>query len=282
MKKLMIISAWLLVMQMALTTAYAQEKVSLSFKYSPAETFRYRTDVTYDSQQEINGQEMKMSGGSHSVISLHSVSVDTTGSTTFLLMYDEMKTSIKNVKLDTTIIQTELLGKRAKIVFSRLGKELERVMLDSVEVTKGFGAAANASIFTVNLLQLPDHPVGAGDKWTADIRDSTKAGEGYFSNTGKIDYTLVAPELKNGHHCLKIAFVSKKETTGKIKQMGMDMVMEGTVEASGNIWFDQGKGVMVFKESTTTNDMTVAMTGQMKMSVPMTQVMKSTAMLVEE
>jgi hypothetical protein len=61
----------------------------------------------------------------------------------------------------------------------------------------------------------------------------------------------------------------------------MEMVVEGSDETTGTLWFDPSAGILVCKESTTQSDMTYAMTGQVTMSVPSVQVIRSAAVLVE-
>ena len=87
--------------------------------------------------------------------------------------------------------------------------------------------------------------------------------------------------MKNGHDCLKFTFTSTSEVTGKMNQMGMEMFLEGTGSSAGTAWLDIKLGILVTREIVSDQDLTIALTGAMKMSIPSTQTMKSTFTLVD-
>ena len=62
----------------------------------------------------------------------------------------------------------------------------------------------------------------------------------------------------------------------------MDMFIEGTGEPSGTAWFDTALGLVIKTQSVMSNEMTMAMTGQNQMTIPMTQKMTTTQTLVEK
>ena len=128
---------------------------------------------------------------------------------------------------------------------------------------------------------MPGHPVSTGEIWVTDNIDTTKSGAGYTITNSHNEYTLLQKEQKDGHECLNIAYTSKTETTGKIFQMGFEMFVEGSGDTRGAIWFDPKTGILVAKQSTVTQDMTYAMTGQMKMSIPSAQTIHMTYKLIE-
>jgi hypothetical protein len=254
----------------------AQEKFNLEFRYKAGDTYKYRSNYSYDMVQEMNGQEMKMSGNSTSLLQLVTESVSAAGEMTFITSYTEMKNSIKNPMMDTTIVQEELIGKRGKVVMNKFGKEVSKELIDSIPQEKGKGTTNVASIYTVNFLKLPGHEVAIGDKWTSVDVDTVKIGEdGYTVTTTYSEYTLLMKEQKDGRECLNIGMQSKSESTGKMKQMGMDLFLEGSSEMTGGAWIDPKAGLLVARESTTNQEMTYALTGQMKMTIPSTQVIKT-------
>ena len=65
--------------------------------------------------------------------------------------------------------------------------------------------------------------------------------------------------------------------TGKMKQMGMDMVMEGSGDITGTVWFDPALGLLIEEQNNTSMEMTLALTGQTQMTIPMSQKTKSPA-----
>jgi hypothetical protein len=154
-----------------------------------------------------------------------------------------------------------------------------RELMDSANVAGSKAPMAFSQ--SVGFFELPGHPVSFGEKWNAETIDSTAVGEGFTAKIAAIEYTLTGTEPKNGHDCLKIEFTSKNEMTGKMKQMGMDVFIEGTGDTKGTIWFDAKAGLMILRESTTVQDITYAMSGSMTMTIPMTQSIKSSHSLVE-
>ncbi len=261
-------------------SAGAQDKYSLFFNYKEGETYRYKDVYTYDLVQEINGQEMKVTGSNNSILKFSTESVAPDGNITFICAYEEIKTVMKNAMFDTTLDQKDLVGKRGRLIIDKYGKEIKKEVIDTVQSGNGLGGGM-AALYTANFLRLPDHPVSIGEKWVIDNTDTTKVGEGYTITTAHNEYTLLQSEEKDGHHCLNIAFTSKTETTGKIFQMGMELFVEGNGDVQGAIWFDPKSGIMVAKETTTTQDMTYAVTGQMKMTIPSTQKVQMSYKLLE-
>jgi len=255
--------------------AVGQEKFSMDFRYKAGETYKYRSNHDYDMVQEMNGQEMKMNGSSTSLIQLVTESVSATGDITFISSYQEMKTSMKNPMMDTTLIQKEMIGKRGKVVMSKYGKEISREIIDSIIPEKGMGSSNVSSIYSVNLVKLPDHPVAIGEKWTTVDVDTVEIGEGKTITSTYTEYTLLQKEQKGGYECLNIGIQSKSESTGKMTQMGMEMFLEGSSESTGAAWIDPKAGILVARESTSTQEMTYALTGQMKMTIPSTQTIRT-------
>ncbi|NTW91287.1 MAG: hypothetical protein HGA35_05100 [Erysipelotrichaceae bacterium] len=64
-----------------------------------------------------------------------------------------------------------------------------------------------------------------------------------------------------------------------MNQMGMEFFMEGNGETSGTLWFDQNRGIIIAKEGSSEQDMTMALTGQMQMTIPITTSSTSRAVL---
>jgi len=263
------------------SAAGAQEKYTLTFRYGAGETYRYSNDYSYDMTQEMNGQEMKMNGSSSSIIKLFTESVAADGNISFIISYEQMKISMKSAMMDTTLDQNELIGKRGKVIISKFGKELGKEVIDSIKSEKGLGGGGVSALYTVNFLQLPDYSVGIGDKWVTDNIDTAKIGEGYTVTNSHNEYTILKKEEKDGHACINIGFTSRTETTGKIFQMGFEMFVEGSGDTQGAIWFDPASGILVEKESNMNVDMTYALTGQMKMTIPSSQRIRTTYKLLE-
>ncbi|MEI6456397.1 MAG: hypothetical protein WCO93_08925 [bacterium] len=281
MKTFLLKSTFITMFILVTGSLVAQEKFDLEFRYKAGDTYKYRSNYNYDMVQEMNGQEMKMSGTSTSLLQLVTESVTPGGDITFITSYQEMSTSMKNPMMDTTIVQKELIGKRGKVVMDKYGKEISKQLIDSVAREKGMASGNVASIYTVNFVKLPGKLVSIGEKWTRVDVDTVQIGEGNTITTTYSEYTLLLKEKKDGHECLNIAVQARSESTGKMVQMGMEMFLEGTSEMTGAAWIDPVSGILVARESTTNQEMTYALTGQMKMTIPSTQTIRTSFKLVE-
>jgi predicted RNA-binding protein with TRAM domain len=257
----------------------AQTSWDLKFRFAPGAVLRYEYSNSYEMIQEVQGQEMKITGGSGAVVKMEPESVNANGDAAVLTSYESMTMNMNMMGKDTIMKQEEIIGKRTRIVLSALGGEISR---EPVDVLKTENKLANAmgAAFSGNLVRFPGRPVKLGEQWETDLTDTTKIGEGYTASQTKTGYTLVGKEMKQGHECLMITFKAESEITGKIIQMGMEMFIEGTGTSGGTIWFDEAKGVLVSRESNLVQEMTYAITG-MNISIPATQTIRSGYRLLE-
>ena len=265
---------WTVLCLITSMTIHAQVRYDLQFKYLPGTVYRYNSVETFTSQQDFNGQDMTINGGSDSRINMEVVTVGPDSSLVVMVGYDAMRTFVKSAMMDTVIELKELIGKRTKLTMNRYGVEIGRVTPDSSEFSGRLGML-NKSTQDAGFFKLPRHGIGVGEKWAAKVSDSAGFGEGYITNSGTIEYTLIGPDLKNARNCLKIGFISKSDVNGKISQMGMDFFAEGTNESSGTIWFDSDAGVVVLQEITSTQELTIAASDPVPIAIPMTQIIRS-------
>jgi len=259
----------------------SQKFYDLQYKYKKGKSYRYTDVNSFGASQEMNGEENELSGGTTSKIILEVESIAKNRDITFIKSYEEMSMSYKVMGRDTTMMQNDIIGKRVRLIISKLGNEISLTPIDSIKARKGIGDIMGA-VSKSNLFILPDHKVKTGDKWETDENDTTSIGtEGKTFTKFHHIYTVEEPEIKNGRNCLKFTFTSKSEITGKMIQMGMEMFLEGTGSSSGSAWFDLKQGILVARESVGEQDLTIALTGAMQMSIPSTQTMKSAFTLVD-
>ena len=259
----------------------AQKSYNLQYKYKKGNSYHYTDISTFESTQEMNGQEMKMAGGTNSKIKMEVESIAKNRAITFIKSFEEMSMSYKGMGRDTTLKQDDMIGKRVRLIVSKLGNEISQTPIDSIKEKKGMGDIMGA-VSKSNLFILPDHKVKTGEKWETDENDTTNLGaEGSTYTKSHHIFTVEQKEVKNGRNCLKFSFTTKSEITGKMNQMGMEMLLEGTGSAIGTAWVDVKQGILVARESVSEQDLTIALTGAMKMSIPSTQTMKSSFNLVD-
>jgi hypothetical protein len=257
-----------------------QEKFSLEYRYVKGTTYRYQEELKFESVQDINGQEMKATGSTFSLMKMTVESVSDSGDLSFVNSLEDLRISTKMAMMDTTMVMKDLLDKNIKTIISKRGKMVDQKIPDTVTKEDSFMGRGN-SLLTLykEFVVFPGHLLKFGDTWN-DVRTDTTKGTQLVTKTD-IVYTLMGVEEKNGHACLKAGFKGTTEIGGKMTQMGMDFFMEGSGEVNGNVWFDKETCIIILKESTNEQDMIMALTGQMQMTIPMTSSTNSTFTLVE-
>lgn len=259
--------------------AQAQDSYQLQYKFQKGKTYRYKSTSTNDMTQEAMGQEMKMTGGSDLITRLVIENVLTDGSMVMVVSADSAVSRTKSPMRDTTMVLSNVIGKRMRITVTRTGEVKAREVIDSVRYeTRGVTMRVPQREM-MSLTNLPQKQVKIGEKWNQSKADTTEMMGGKTITTSDIDYTLAGTENRMGHSCLKIAFTGKTTTTGKMVNMGMEMFTEGSGKVSGTIFFDHKQGLPVSVESTSEDERTVATTGQQNMTMQMSSTGKSTSVL---
>jgi hypothetical protein len=263
-----------------LGNATGQEKFLLQYKYEKGKTYKYQDETKFESLQEINGQEMKATGTTLSKMKMTVEDVSVAGDFTLINSLEDLKVTTKMAMMDTTMVKKEFLDKKVQTIISGSGKMIEQKQIDTVKSTKNLmGRGNNLLNLYKEFVVFPDNSLKIGDSWTNDRTDTTE-GTQMFTTTN-IKYTLSGVEEKNGHQCLKFSLTGKVETGGKMTQMGMEFFMEGSGEINGIVWIDKESCIIISKESNTDQEMTMAMTGQMQMTIPIYTTTNSKFTLVE-
>lgn len=257
-----------------------QEKYSLAYKFEKGKTYSYKTDMSMESVQEMMGNEMKVTFDGYFTGKYIVESIAANGDISCLYTLTDMKMHTVGMGADTTITLPDEAKDTTRILYAGNGKLVSSDPLDTAAAKKKKGMFSNIS--NSKMFELPKNPVGPGETWTDNRTDTTDMGTGQMITVTKTDYTVVGNEEVNGHKCLRIDYKGSSETTGKLNQMGMDMFIEGSGEPSGTAWFDTALGLLIKVQAVMSNEMTMAMTGQNQMTIPMTQKVTTTQTLVEK
>ena len=257
-----------------------QEKISLKYGYEKGKTYRYSGEKRIESVQEINRGEMKSDVSSTSLLRIEVRDVSENGDITMIHSYEDMKIHTKMDIMDTTMTVNELLGKKSQVILSGSGRLVDQKDIDTADLSGNmFAGRRNRADLSWEIVIFPDSAIKTGDSWIEEVTDTVE-GTQMMTKTIK-KYTLAGEEEKNGHKCRVINFTGDLETWGKMTRMGMDFYIEGSGESAGSAWIDKESGILVFKESTTGQDMTMALTGQMQMTIPITTTSTSKFYLIE-
>jgi len=257
----------------------AQEKFNLAYKMEKGKIYKFSQDNIIETIQEMGGQEMKMNTNGSTVLKYEIEDVSQEGTITLVYSYDEVKFHMKGMGRDTTMEMKNLMDKKTRAEVTKSGKVIKETTTDSAKSTK---PSMSMNMFaSTNLPRLPEQAVGIGEKWPRLSNDTTQSDDGQMVYKRNIEYTLTGKDKKGDHDCLKIDYKGTLEITGKMKQMGMDIVMEGSGDTSGTVWFDPASGMMIEQQTTTSIEMTMALTGQTQMTIPMSQKISTTQKLIE-
>ena len=88
-------------------------------------------------------------------------------------------------------------------------------------------------------------------------------------------------ETKSGYDCLKIDVKGTITLEGDGSMQGMKFFIEGDGDVQSTLYFAPKEGLLVAAETQTDIEMTAAITGQMNMTIPITQSQKSSITLVK-
>lgn len=257
----------------------AQDTYKLEYKFEKGKTYRYQDVTKTDMTQEMMGKEMKIKSESNVVNRLVVDDVTKNGNAVLLISADSMKVFSSTPMGDTTIIMSELIGKRTKVVLSNLGKIENREIVDSVKITgRAAGAAQREAI---QFAKLSDKVVKIGETWTATTQDTVNQMGGKIAVIGSYEYKLLGQEKKDDRNCLKITYTGKTTTEGKAKMQGMEFFIDGSGKTSGTIYFDAKAGLVVYEETNSDSETNMALTGEQQMIIPITQVTKSIRTLIK-
>ncbi|MCU7500098.1 MAG: hypothetical protein ACM3UR_11985 [Bacteroidota bacterium] len=256
----------------------AQESYKLKYSFQKGKTYHFMNTMGGNITQEVMGTEMKMTlNGDFSV---RVVVDDVKGSKAELITsLDSGKISTTNPMKDTTMSLAPFAGKRIRITMLQDGTVENTTAIDSFNMVNLQGLTQNNLL---RLAKLPDGEIKAGVPWSATTTDTMDMmGSGKIMNTINSTYTIAGKEKVQGHNCLKINYTGDVKNNGQAKMGGMDLVIEGTGKISGTFYFDPKMGMAVKNEVNMDNDMTMAVTGQQNMIMPVSQSMKTSTQLVE-
>lgn len=267
------------VLFLLITSLNAQDNYKLEYKFEKGKTYRYQDVTKTDMTQEMMGKEMKIKSESNIVNRLIVDDVTKNGNAVLLISADSMKVFSSTPMGDTTMILSELIGKRTKVVLSNLGKIENREIVDSVKITgRAAGAAQREAI---QFAKLSDKAVKVGDTWTATTQDTVNQMGGKIAVTSNFEYKLLGQEKKDDCNCLKITFTGKTTTEGKATMQGMEFFIDGSGKTSGTIYFDAKAGLVVYEETNSDSETNMALTGEQQMIIPITQVTKTVRTLLK-
>ncbi len=246
------------------------QSFNLKYDYKADKSYLYDYIMENNMTQEVMGQEMKLNSSLNAIVRMQTESKNESGNTIFISSLDSATIKSSSPMGDTTMVLTDIIGKRIKLEISPLGKVISREVLDTVKASM---MTAQFNRESINLVDLPENEIKPGDTWTVEKVDTVETAGGIFINSSKNVYTLVGKETYNNCECLKITSVSDMTIEGNASMQGFDFVAEGTGKATGTIYFDNENGLLNEMIQNVEQQFTLAGTGQQNIIIPISQKM---------
>lgn len=249
--------------------AFAAGKKMLVYKLKKGQKLQYEILTTAEQTQEQMGQEVTINSDGESTVDVLVEDVDAKGNITLVYNLSGMKTRVHMPMMDTTFVNPEaIIGKRSRQVITAGGRKVKSEQVDSLNIT---GMLAQSGAGRSNSLQfptLPDHEVGVGDTWTAGQPDTNNVMGSKTITQPNISYTVSGEVDTLGHKCFRLSYKGDLSLKGDGKMMGMTFFIEGSGPIGGTAYFSPDAGLLVANIANMDIDMTIALTGQMQMTIP--------------
>jgi hypothetical protein len=253
---------------LVLTSASAQEKYTLVYKYEKGKSYRYEQTNNTSFIQEIMGQENK---GSTSIRQRGTLTIDEVlpdGIMQGTFTWEDFNARTKVMQTDTVINLDSYKSKQANISLSSNGK-MTITRADSVAAMPGMATAPVNTM--LEFIVLPEKGYAVGDTFSIKTTDTTydaKNNETIIEVVRKYTYerrTVMSKDIL----CYSFSYEGTISSSGKMETMGMEMYQETEGTEKGNFLITEG-GILYALQSTTQKDMTLVLTGETAMTIPMT------------
>jgi len=262
-------------------SGYASDSNKLRYKMKKGTTLNYTMESTMESLQEVMGSEIESTIQSKAKIKITSEGQNKDGNLIFIMVYESMVIELLSSMMDSTFEDPEgLLGKRVRKTITPSGDQIESVELDSIKLgmlVQGGGLSSSREF----LPNLPEGELKMGQTVSQTDVDSLNTFGGTTVSKSEVEFTLIGNETKLGYDCLKIAVKGTVNLEGDGSMQGMKFFIEGDGDFQSTLYFAPKEGLLVAAEKQTDIEMTAAVTGQMSMTIPITQSVKSIITLVK-
>lgn len=262
-----------------LMQASSQETFKLEHKFEKGKTYRYKDIVTSKVTQEMMGTETRVDTKSEFIHKLVVDSLADNGNAVIIASLDSARVSVQAKKLDTTMIVNEVIGKRKKILLSKLGEVLQKTVIDKIKMSNQMGGDVSQEAISFPIFA--DKELKIGEKWKSTSNDTVDFMGSKLAVKTKASYKIVKKETKLDHECLKIEYEAETESEGKSNMFGVEMYLESSGDIEGVIYFDPVLGLIIYEETETDESTTLATTGPQSMMIPITQTSKLKRTIVQ-
>ncbi len=255
---------------------------NLAYRMQKGQRLKYLINVKTDQSREMQGQEMNFGSENAGLMRLDVEEVAPNGNITFVYAMDSLSMHLNLPQMDSTFRNPEgLIGKRTRQVISALGKKVTSAVVDSVKLSGVLTQMGGGRSMSITLLELPEKEIKAGESWTTSNVDTVTQGGGKIIMTPNNTYTVAGEVDTLGYKCVRISYKGNATIKGEGTQMGMNFFIEGEGPTAGTAYFAPKEGLLVALVTTSDVEMTIALTGQMSMTIPQSNATKLSMVLVK-
>jgi hypothetical protein len=257
--------------------------VSLRLQPRQGQTFNYLLLSEATMTQSAMGMEQVVFSKTESKFKYLIQNVSPNGNVEMLISIDTIKTSIKTQMppMDTTL--SFPIAFKFKQVHDKYWKLLNYEIIEGGEIQIPMGGGTrriDKRNYTFSLV-FPQDELTPGKSWSFSYSDTSSAEEGktIVKTSGK--YTFEGVEEKLGLKCARLKLDANLSLSGSGTIQGMNYGLEGEGKNKGTLWVEVKSGMIVYSEMDTEMDMAMGISGQVEMTMPMTQKVKSTLSLIK-
>ena len=258
---------------------FGQKAFNPEMKLAKADVLKYEVNFEGNIVQSMGGQDMviKLGGSSKNMLTVDNELAS--NAYQFTMKMSDIVLSMNMPMMDTTMTIPEVPGTPV-IVVDKFGKMLRKIDT-TAKNQAGIGIDPASMGGASPFHQFAGKKLKNGEKWNVERNDTMPFMGGSIINLNKLEYILVGVEKVEEVNYLKATYKGTVESKGSTSMQGMEFYIEGTGVVEGTVYFDLKKFVPVLEENASENEMTLAMTGQQNMTIPMSQKMTLKRKLVK-
>lgn len=256
----------------------------LSYKLANDQTWKYQSATKQTTSQEVMGQLIEVSTDIATQYSLQGAGLDKQKNLVTRVKMDTISFFSSSMQGETRLDLSAIIGKDFGLTLTPKGRKVAFSNPDSIKIEFGqmMGGKQDIERFYRNLVpRLPEQPIKIGESWTVTEDEVVPQGGLSINVHHESQHTLEGVETIAGMECMKITAKTTGTLDGTGKQMGMDVNFEGDLEGTSTWYFAYKNGMFVQSASELFMEGTAAVSGQMNMTIPITQTTKSEAKLLK-
>lgn len=258
------------------------QQVTLKFQPEKGKVLTYLLLSDGTVTQSAMGMEQIVNSKTESKYSYLIQDVSPVGNVEVIISVDTIKTNVKSQMppLDTTFVVP--LGFKFKQTLDKYGKVVSFEILEMKELQLPGGASRRIDRRSYSHpVVFPEKSISPGEEWSFSYTDTNETEEGKTISKVSGKYTFNGVEDKNEIKCAKLILDANVSVSGQGIIQGMNYGLEGEGKNIGTLWIDLNSGNLVYMETDTEMEMAMGISGQVEMTIPMTQRFKTVISLLK-